>query len=502
MQVINGTYAAWGAPQFGYPPPVAYGVSEAPLANVYAALNYGKHGKGFGTGPGQIGSGHGYATGGPVGEFDGSGFGGGFASGGSTKGWKFPVPGRLHAYDVTDKGFRLGWDAVHGPSGQKPSGYTVETWQLNGKLVDKFLAHATNTSEYGAGGHGLHPGWSYRTFVWANGGPEAPPHAQLITPLHKAKTVAGLPAISTTGQNAYQTWFKDYMDLDRDVHQELAALWALTPLGNVGKKGGPSKGQASTWLKELHALQAKQKHVIGLGVKPPGLYDRIHGYFSHPQDMPASLWGEFASGVESLEKQQAGYPLGFRFEPDRSKALHNQLLRLVADTKTLEKSWKGTFSGNLTPGPPAPPTAHGIGGGLIDIVPLITGGPATPVFGGMGSPDMGFAGGGSIHPFMQGYANGGPVGLQQIASMFSGIMPASLMVPTVMPGGIPFGLDRRDSMRWDDERPRKLSQAGAAHKAAFNVEQLTINNPVAEQPSLSIARSANRLAFLAGRGES
>jgi hypothetical protein len=65
MQVIGGTYATYGAPRFGYPPPVAYGVSENALANIYAALNYGAHnGRGFGTGPGQIGSGHGYDSGG------------------------------------------------------------------------------------------------------------------------------------------------------------------------------------------------------------------------------------------------------------------------------------------------------------------------------------------------------------------------------------------------------------------------------------------------------
>ena len=65
MQVIAGTYATYGAPLMGYPGPVAYGVSENPLANIYAAVNYGAHnGAGFGTGPGQIGSGHGYDSGG------------------------------------------------------------------------------------------------------------------------------------------------------------------------------------------------------------------------------------------------------------------------------------------------------------------------------------------------------------------------------------------------------------------------------------------------------
>jgi SLT domain-containing protein len=40
-----------------------------PLANIAAAINYGAHnGRGFGTGPGQIGSGHGYASGGIIPE--------------------------------------------------------------------------------------------------------------------------------------------------------------------------------------------------------------------------------------------------------------------------------------------------------------------------------------------------------------------------------------------------------------------------------------------------
>ena len=60
--VIRGTFQAY-AGQFRNTGPFAYGVSENPLANVYAALNYGKHGAGFGTGPGQIGSMHGYASG-------------------------------------------------------------------------------------------------------------------------------------------------------------------------------------------------------------------------------------------------------------------------------------------------------------------------------------------------------------------------------------------------------------------------------------------------------
>lgn len=63
MQVIAGTFDAYAGP-YRNTGPFEYGVSINPLANIYAALNYGAHnGRGFGTGPGQIGSGHGYANG-------------------------------------------------------------------------------------------------------------------------------------------------------------------------------------------------------------------------------------------------------------------------------------------------------------------------------------------------------------------------------------------------------------------------------------------------------
>lgn len=64
MQVIAGTFAANAGPYLNTGP-FEYGVSVDPMANVFAALHYGTtNGRGFGTGPGQIGSGHGYKNGG------------------------------------------------------------------------------------------------------------------------------------------------------------------------------------------------------------------------------------------------------------------------------------------------------------------------------------------------------------------------------------------------------------------------------------------------------
>jgi TP901 family phage tail tape measure protein len=61
MQVIRPTFEYWRA---HFLPDNPFN----PMANIYAALNYAKHGKGFGTGPGQIGSMHGYAAGGLITE--------------------------------------------------------------------------------------------------------------------------------------------------------------------------------------------------------------------------------------------------------------------------------------------------------------------------------------------------------------------------------------------------------------------------------------------------
>ena len=101
----------------------------------------------------------------------------------TSRSWRYPAPGGLAASNVNDKGFSLHWNPVTGPAGQHPKTYTVATYQMNGKKVDQFTSGSTSTKEYGAGGRGLHPGWQYRVNVWANGGPQAPPHASIVVTL-------------------------------------------------------------------------------------------------------------------------------------------------------------------------------------------------------------------------------------------------------------------------------------------------------------------------------
>jgi hypothetical protein len=90
--------------------------------------------------------------------------------------WSYPAPKGLAAYDIAAKGYRIRWTAVRGPGGQVPATYTVATYSSSGKQVDQFTTPSTDTAEYGQGGGGLAKG-AYHTNVWANGGPQAPPHA-------------------------------------------------------------------------------------------------------------------------------------------------------------------------------------------------------------------------------------------------------------------------------------------------------------------------------------
>jgi hypothetical protein len=179
MQVIAGTYATYGAKRMGYPAPVAYGVSENPLANIYAAVNYAAHNRGFGTGYGQIGSGHGYGSGGLV---------PGMATGGTVTAapdasaylaqfkadqaqeygaWanlyalsrKLPAARTaLHNLAAAQSLEEAGYDRVLG-GGDTPGNLSL----LAGRLR-KVIAAA----QVGTLAHGAHPAWDKGVQQWAN----------------------------------------------------------------------------------------------------------------------------------------------------------------------------------------------------------------------------------------------------------------------------------------------------------------------------------------------
>lgn len=97
--------------------------------------------------------------------------------------WSYPAPGGLRASSIAKNGYYLNWNPVHGPGGQTPASYTVETRAHGARVnIHTTAPGSTQTAEYGPTGHGLAPG-TYQTNVWANGGPQAPPHATVSVTL-------------------------------------------------------------------------------------------------------------------------------------------------------------------------------------------------------------------------------------------------------------------------------------------------------------------------------
>jgi hypothetical protein len=94
-----------------------------------------------------------------------------------------------------------------------------------------------------------------------------------------------------------------------------------------------------------------------------------------------------------------------------------------------------------------------------------------------------------------GFAAGG--GLGETASMFALTIPVhGGQLQVAMPA------HQLGHLRRAQEMPRTLSAAatGSGNRVGLNVESMTVNNPVPEPANVSITKSVNRLAFLAGRG--
>jgi GH25 family lysozyme M1 (1,4-beta-N-acetylmuramidase) len=86
----------------------------------------------------------------------------------------FPAPANFSlASKLVSVGIK--WDAVTTKvNGSLPTGYTVQAYQMNGVKAGEQVVTATS-----ARFDSLTPGWTYNFYVWANGGPTAPPHAQM-----------------------------------------------------------------------------------------------------------------------------------------------------------------------------------------------------------------------------------------------------------------------------------------------------------------------------------
>jgi hypothetical protein len=177
---------------------------------------------------------------------------------------------------------------------------------------------------------------------------------------------------------------------------------------------------------------------------------------------------------------------GWKYLNSGWSSLRTSLLNLKSTLQTAWTAWDMLYAGQgLAGGLPGP-------GGSVptaeinwNLGPLVTrGGPGEGAFDlSVGGTGYGFAAGGEVPDLAGMFAPGGPVYF----------MPAGVSQQLVSSVNSASG--------FQGEAPRTLSDAASAIRGAgLNVESMTINNPVAEQPSQSIARASNRLAFLAGRG--
>ncbi len=157
----------------------------------------------------------------------------------------------------------------------------------------------------------------------------------------------------------------------------------------------------------------------------------------------------------------------------------------------------GSGSGGANPAPAWLPglrviPAGGTGGPeIINLAPLLGGGPASPVFDVTGTSQSATG---------AGFAGGGTVYLGDVAGMFAlgGYVPV-----TAGPGSMPMGIPASSLIQQPGGPggPRTLSDAAQASRVGLQIQgDLTINNPVAQTTEDSIARTSNRLAFMAGRG--
>jgi hypothetical protein len=356
-----------------------------------------------------------------------------------------------------------------------------------------------------------------------------------VTPGPKGKPApAPPPWRPTPGQGPYPPTGLDAEDawqlystqlLPQAVSAEMNAFWALY---NAKLPKGTKPAAWASWYADEIIQAEQQEKTIGMGVKPAGAYMLLQEYFDRPDAISPYWWTNFANQLNTLVSWQGGpgvpgghdppssawhyetrgrWPRGYKpghIKPEgywgwkdlhtQWQNLRNKLLDLKKKAGTASSAWKqlyagaGTAGGYIGPGTPAPQPAPPPIPGLEAIVTL--GGPGEPVIGAAPDAGYGFASGGLVN-YVNRMAGGGPV---DFTSMFALGGPVPFMPPSALSfsySGSPSG----------SEFPRALSAAGAAGRGiGFNVETMTINNPVAEQPSQSIARASNRLAFLAGRG--
>jgi hypothetical protein len=309
-----------------------------------------------------------------------------------------------------------------------------------------------------------------------------PSNALLNEAWSQARAAFPLPAEklsrSISGKDVAE-WSKDAARM-WPAWEDALKQWRLLE-SNTRPKGkhAPSAKDWLLWVNQRRDIEALEKQA-GTLIAP--LFAGLHD----PAVLKASMFTGAEHGVERWASALSWAHLPLSPHHGSFARAENDLHHLENYIGGAGHAWRGLYGQYLVPGIQVrPPGQAPI---TVDLNKLITGFPFGE--GGSGGGDYGFAAGGSVPS------------LSNVAGMFSGGMAGMAgggVVPSLFVPGLSATLSKQLSASASGQLPRTLAD-GAANKVGMHVDNLTINNPMAEKPSDSITRASNRLAFLGGRG--
>lgn len=277
---------------------------------------------------------------------------------------------------------------------------------------------------------------------------------------------------------------------------------ALGPWHTLSALGEPKGTSAANWKTWLAQRAVVQNRVTTASDYIGPLFDDLK---TNPQELTAADWSLADSSVRRWQAAMDVATWAKSNENSYYSPIQNNLTNLQAEIIDAANAWHEVWGVTSTPTPatgtsgsggtstasgtsgPGSGGAGGVQPTVIDLAPLIIGGPKVANAGGYG---FNIAAGGNV---------GGNVSLGSVAGMFGGGMASGGILPTLNVPGLSASMAKQLSAATSGQLPRTLSDA-AGSRVGLQVDQLTINNPVSEKPSDSIARASNRLAFLGGRG--
>ena len=324
-----------------------------------------------------------------------------------------------------------------------------------------------------------------------------------------AKPITPGPKGPTTpkGMDAAQAW-SFYSSLLPGLYQSQdSAFWTLNSAKLPIGKGKATLGQWADWYADLLVMQSQQ-------AKVSKAWGALAAHLADPGQMTSGQWSGLLSTLGTMKSwehgttppqsawsAEKGHPwpkgykpgdvkpvnwAGWKYENALWNRANTTTASLSADVQNAFAAWKATY------GQGAPPALYGTPGVLVtpegggsfpvDLSSLIPAGPASPVQ--VTGPSRSTTG--------MGFQAGGLVG--DVASLFAFGVPD---MPALAATALSSSFQRQ--LAGAGTQQRTLSDA-AGERVGVKVGNLTINNPTPEKPSDSIARSSNRLAFLAGRG--